>query len=51
MCLSYFHAFGEVTRAFIVRDKLTRRSKGLRIVEMEDEGNGAARWGAAIEAL
>ncbi|MCC5926502.1 MAG: RNA-binding protein [Bacteroidetes bacterium] len=42
-----FQHFGEVTRAFIVRDKRTRRSKGFGFVEMEEEE--AAR--AAIEAL
>jgi RNA recognition motif-containing protein len=42
-----FQHFGEVIRAFIVRDKRTRRSKGFGFVEMEDED--AAR--AAIEAL
>lgn len=42
-----FQHFGDVTRAFIVRDKRTRRSKGFGFVEMEDED--AAK--AAIEAL
>lgn len=42
-----FEHFGEVTRAFIVRDKRTRRSKGFGFVEMTDED--AAN--AAIEAM
>ena len=42
-----FENFGEVTRAFIVRDKQTRRSRGFGFVEMTDDE--AAK--AAIEAL
>ena len=32
-----FENFGEVTNAFIVRDKVTRRSRGFGFVEMADE--------------
>lgn len=42
-----FENFGEVTKAFIVRDRKTRRSKGFGFVEMADKE--AAN--AAIEAL
>jgi RNA recognition motif-containing protein len=42
-----FQHFGDVTRAFIVRDKRTRRSKGFGFVEMESEDEAKA----AIEAL
>jgi len=45
--IELFEHFGAVSRAFIVRDKRTRRSKGFGFVEMEDED--AAK--AAIEAL
>lgn len=45
--IELFEHFGVVTRAFIVRDKRTRRSKGFGFVEMpsDDAAN------AAIEAL
>ncbi|MEX0772350.1 MAG: hypothetical protein WEB89_07600 [Balneolales bacterium] len=42
-----FENFGEVTKAFIVRDRKTRRSKGFGFVEMADKEAA----GAAIEAL
>lgn len=42
-----FEHFGEVTRAFIVRDRRSRRSKGFGFVEMPDEQAALA----AIEAL
>ncbi|MEX0686304.1 MAG: hypothetical protein WD267_00280 [Balneolales bacterium] len=42
-----FENFGEVTKAFIVRDRKTRRSKGFGFVEMTDKEAAAA----AIEAL
>jgi RNA recognition motif-containing protein len=45
--IDLFEHFGPVTRAFIVRDKRTRRSKGFGFVEMDSEE--AAK--AAIEAL
>src|SRR5690606_3994239 len=45
--IELFEHFGGVSRAFIVRDKRTRRSKGFGFVEMDDED--AAK--AAIEAL
>jgi RNA recognition motif-containing protein len=45
--IDLFEHFGTVSRAFIVRDKRTRRSKGFGFVEMDDED--AAK--AAIEAL
>jgi RNA recognition motif-containing protein len=45
--IDLFEHFGTVSRAFIVRDKRTRRSKGFGFVEMDDE-DGAK---AAIEAL
>jgi RNA recognition motif-containing protein len=32
-----FSHFGEVTRAFIVRDKKTRKSRGFGFVELADE--------------
>ncbi len=32
-----FGHFGEVTRAVVVRDKATRRSKGFAFVEMSDD--------------
>jgi RNA recognition motif-containing protein len=45
--IDLFEHFGPVSRAFIVRDKRTRRSKGFGFVEMDS--NDAAN--AAIEAL
>lgn len=45
--IDLFEHFGTVSRAFIVRDKRTRRSKGFGFVEMDSEE--AAN--AAIEAL
>ena len=39
--------FGTVSRAFIVRDKRTRRSKGFGFIEMDDDDSAKA----AIEAL
>ncbi len=45
--IDLFEHFGTVSRAFIVRDKRTRRSKGFGFVEMDSED--AAK--AAIEAL
>ena len=42
-----FENFGEVTKAFIVRDRKTRRSKGFGFVEMVDKDAAIA----AIEAL
>lgn len=45
--IDLFEHFGSVSRAFIVRDKRTRRSKGFGFVEMDSED--AAK--AAIEAL
>ncbi len=45
--IDLFEHFGSVSRAFIVRDKRTRRSKGFGFVEMDAED--AAK--AAIEAL
>lgn len=45
--IELFEHFGEVTRAFIVRDKRTRRSKGFGFVEMPADENALA----AIEAL
>lgn len=45
--IDLFEHFGTVSRAFIVRDKRTRRSKGFGFVEMDSED--AAN--AAIEAL
>lgn len=42
-----FENFGEVTKAFIVRDRKTRRSKGFGFVEMTDKEAATA----AIEAL
>lgn len=45
--IDLFENFGEVTRAFIVRDKRTRRSKGFGFVEMTSDEAALA----AIEAL
>lgn len=45
--IDLFENFGEVTRAFIVRDKRTRRSKGFGFVEMTSDESALA----AIEAL
>lgn len=45
--IELFEHFGSVTRAFIVRDKRTRRSKGFGFVEMDEEDSAKA----AIEAL
>lgn len=45
--MDLFENFGEVTRAFIVRDKRTRRSKGFGFVEMTSDEAALA----AIEAL
>lgn len=45
--IDLFEHFGPVSRAFIVRDKRTRRSKGFGFVEMDSDD--AAN--AAIEAL
>ena len=45
--IDLFEHFGTVSRAFIVRDKRTRRSKGFGFVDMDSEE--AAN--AAIEAL
>ncbi|MEX0929196.1 MAG: hypothetical protein WDZ53_07295 [Balneolales bacterium] len=42
-----FENFGEVTKAFIVRDRKTRRSKGFGFVEMAEKKAAMA----AIEAL
>lgn len=42
-----FEHFGEVTRAFIVRDKRTRRSKGFGFVEMTNDDQALV----AIETL
>jgi RNA recognition motif-containing protein len=42
-----FEHFGDVTRAFIVRDKRTRRSKGFGFVEMTNEEQALV----AIETL
>ncbi|MEX0778506.1 MAG: RNA-binding protein [Balneolales bacterium] len=42
-----FENFGEVTKAFIVRDRKTRRSKGFGFVEMADKEAAST----AIEAL
>ena len=45
--IDLFEHFGTVSRAFIVRDKRTRRSKGFGFVEMDDDDSAKA----AIEAL
>ena len=45
--IDLFEHFGSVSRAFIVRDKRTRRSKGFGFVEMDDDDSAKA----AIEAL
>jgi RNA recognition motif-containing protein len=45
--IELFEHFGEVTRAFIVRDKRTRRSKGFGFVEITNDEAALA----AIEAL
>jgi RNA recognition motif-containing protein len=37
-----FEAFGPVTTATILKDKLTNRSRGFGFVEMPDAANGAA---------
>jgi RNA recognition motif-containing protein len=42
-----FAHFGTVSRAFIVRDKKTKRSRGFGFVEFEDDAAGKA----AIESL
>jgi len=45
--IDLFENFGEVTRAFIVRDKRTRTSKGFGFVEMTSDEAALA----AIEAI
>jgi RNA recognition motif-containing protein len=45
--IELFEHFGQVSRAFIVRDKRTRRSKGFGFVEIENDEAALA----AIEAL
>lgn len=45
--IDLFEHFGEVSRAFIVRDKRTRRSKGFGFVEMPEDKSALA----AIDAL
>jgi cold-inducible RNA-binding protein len=42
-----FRNFGDVDKAFVIRDRNTKRSKGFGFIEMADES--AAK--AAIEAL
>lgn len=42
-----FRNFGEVDKAFVIRDRNTKRSKGFGFIEMADEN--AAK--AAIDAL
>jgi RNA recognition motif-containing protein len=42
-----FRNFGDVDKAFVIRDRNTKRSKGFGFIEMADEN--AAK--AAIEAL
>lgn len=42
-----FEAYGVVTSANVIQDKMTNRSKGFAFVEMEDEGDAMT----AIRAL
>ncbi len=44
---SLFTAYGNVVSSAIIRDKMTKRSKGFGFVELEDDANCQA----AIEAL
>lgn len=45
--LQIFEQFGEVTRAHVVKDRETNRSKGFAFVEMNSESAG----NAAVEGL